>query len=250
MITKLEELSLNAFPALQTFLYDGWILRFSNGYSRRANSIQTFGLSQPLRAPQQALAEKIAYCEKMYHARNLPVVFKMTRAAQPAQLDAELETRGYQFEADTIVQTCALDSFGAARKNTVCISETWSEEWFTEFARMSNFGAKQSATLKQMLQMIVPQTGFAMLRDGTGVCACGLGVRQENYLGLFDIVVDRNVRRRGYGKQIVTQLMVWGKHNGAQLAYLQVIANNIPALCLYEQLGFVEHYPYWYRVHI
>ena len=39
MIRTLEELSMNALPALQTMLYGGWVLRFANGYTRRANSI-------------------------------------------------------------------------------------------------------------------------------------------------------------------------------------------------------------------
>ena len=36
-----EELSLNAWPSLQTQFYDGWILRYTNGYSytSRANSV-------------------------------------------------------------------------------------------------------------------------------------------------------------------------------------------------------------------
>ena len=39
MIQKIEELSMNAFPALSTVLVNGWILRFSDGYARRANSV-------------------------------------------------------------------------------------------------------------------------------------------------------------------------------------------------------------------
>lgn len=35
----LEELSMNALPALQTILYDGWVIRFADGYSNRANSV-------------------------------------------------------------------------------------------------------------------------------------------------------------------------------------------------------------------
>ena len=35
----IEELTLNAWPPLQTQLYDGWLLGFSGGYTRRANSV-------------------------------------------------------------------------------------------------------------------------------------------------------------------------------------------------------------------
>ena len=34
-----EELSLNSHPAIQTNYYDGWLLRFGNGYTARANSV-------------------------------------------------------------------------------------------------------------------------------------------------------------------------------------------------------------------
>ncbi|OQY83788.1 MAG: hypothetical protein B6D41_16455 [Chloroflexi bacterium UTCFX4] len=244
MITALEELSLNAFPALKTVLYDGWILRFSNGYSRRANSVQ------PLYLPKQSLDEKIAYCENVYHAQNLPVVFKMTRAAQPPQLDAELESRGYHLEADTLVQTCELAPRNFLRAGDVEIYETWSEEWFDAFCRMNQPNPAHRDTLKQIFQMIVPQTAYALLREHGAVCACGLGVHQEKFLGLFDIVVDKDFRQRGYGRKIVSQLMAWGKQNGAQTTYLQVIANNTPARNLYAQLGFVEQYGYWYRVRV
>jgi N-acetylglutamate synthase len=80
------------------------------------------------------------------------------------------------------------------------------------------------------------------------VIAAGLGVLQADYIGLFDIVVDQEYRSRGYGQQIVKSILYWGKQNGAQRSYLQVMLNNPPALRLYSKLGFVEKYQYWYRV--
>jgi hypothetical protein len=38
-VRQFEELTINTWPSLQTCCYDGWILRFARGYTRRANSV-------------------------------------------------------------------------------------------------------------------------------------------------------------------------------------------------------------------
>ena len=95
---------------------------------------------------------------------------------------------------------------------------------------------------------IIPNHCFVSITSNDRIVACGLGVLQSGYIGLFDIVTDRDFRNRGYGEQIVNSILDWGKQNQAHTSYLQVMLNNVPALHLYSKLGFIEQYQYWYRI--
>src|SRR5690349_24012374 len=99
MITAIEEVSLNAWASLQTMLYDGWVIRFANGYTKRANSVN------PLYPSNIDIEEKLRFCENLYREKNLPLVFKLTPLVYPHDLDERLAERGYQRDSRTSVQT-------------------------------------------------------------------------------------------------------------------------------------------------
>jgi ribosomal protein S18 acetylase RimI-like enzyme len=238
-IRNIEEITLNAWPSFQTMLVDGWVLRFADGYTKRANSIN------PLYGCGNVDAQ-IQYCEQVYRSKQLPVVFKMTSAVHPENLDAILENCGYVVDSPTSVQTIALseiDFSGAAELNT-----TATEEWLDSFCRMNKIGDERKPTMLKMFVNIVPQKCFATIRKENQVVACGLSVLQGEYIGFYDVVTDASFRNQGFGKQLMSSLLTWGKRNGARKAYLQVMLNNPPALHLYSQLGFGEIYQYWYRI--
>ncbi len=120
--------------------------------------------------------------------------------------------------------------------------------WEAAFCRLGGLNANQQESHRQILQSILAKTCFTSLIVGGAVVGCGLGVVQDGFLGLFDIIVDPIYREKGYGKRLVRGLLSWGKKQGAHTAYLQVMLNNSPALNLYAGLGFTEVYQYWYRV--
>ncbi len=242
MIRHIEERSLNALPALQTLTYDGWLLRFAHGYTRRANSVN------PLYAGTLPLDEKVAYCEEVYRAQGLNVVFKLTDAAQPATLDAELDKLGYQWQAGTIVQMLTLTGSSFASDADVTADTHFTNTWFQAFAQLNGLHTDAASTLKQILAHIQPRTCFAtFVQDGQAV-ATGMAVLERGIVGLFDIVTDVEHRRKGYSTRLVSHLLAWARDNGAQQAYLQVVAENQPAVWMYNKLGFKETYHYWYRV--
>lgn len=244
MITSLEELSLNAWPALQTFLYDGWVLRFASGYTKRANSIN------PLYASRLTfdIDQKIDFCESVFHSQKLPVVFKITPTVFPSKLDEILEARGYRKDSLTSVQILEMSPANIQFSSAVEIREDLSDEWLDGYCRMSAVSAASRETQQRMLNNIVPRHCFAAFKIDDKLVSCGLGVLQSGYIGLFDIVADEAFRGRGFGQQVVAGILAWGQQYGAENAYLQVMLNNIPALRLYSKFGFIEQYQYWYRI--
>jgi len=242
MITLIEELSMNAWPALQTQLYDGWVLRFAGGYTRRANCIN------PLYPGKLALDEKMETCERIYREQKLPVIYKLTPDSLPPRLDAALEARGYASEAPTSVQVLALGGQAFKARSEISLSRRLTEEWYVAFNRLSASKPATQALHAKMLQAILPSCAFAAARVGGRIAGCGLAVEQNGYVGLYDILVDPELRRQGLGLSLMNSLLVWGQAQSARTAYLQVMKDNPPALGLYARLGFREAYSYWYRV--
>ena len=52
------------------------------------------------------------------------------------------------------------------------------------------------------------------------------------------MAVDKAFRRRGVGRQMLEELMRLGKERGSFAYTLEVRAGNVPAIHLYESLGF------------
>lgn len=242
LIRQLEELSLNALPAMQTSYVDGWVMRFANGYTKRANSVN------PLYSSFTDVETKIAYCESMYAVRKQPTVFKMTTVSEPHDLDSQLLKQGYREEPGASVQLLSLDALDKPNEGRVTLSADANDQWLNAYFRLNNVQERYMPVMRHMLEHIAPQKCLAAVHVNGQIAAVGLGVLDRGFLGLFDIVTEPNLRQKGYGHQLMLYLLNWGKANKADYAYLQVTLSNGPALYLYEKLGFHEIYRYWYRV--
>ena len=77
--------------------------------------------------------------------------------------------------------------------------------------------------------------------------AFGMGVIEREYVGIYNIRVNENFRRKGFGQEIVNAILNNGKREGSKKAYLQVEIKNENATALYYKMGFKELYKYWYR---
>ena len=275
---RYEELTLNAFPVLHTEVYDGWILRFSGGEGYQGNCIS------PLYLSTRAYEDKIDYCENKFREKGLPCVFKMTPNV-PAALDQQLAMRQYELEDKTYIMECSLtseDSLSSEEAQVLSSGSPTGEDGAQENNILAKTEIRLSheiddnwleafLTLEGMDKDICPETARAMLNairkpvycaalyeneishgsnaDCGRIVGCGLGVVEDNKIGIYDIRVESSFRQNGIGARICRAIMEEGKKEGAQKAFLHVSATNRPAVRLYQGLGFEEAYAYWYRVH-
>jgi N-acetylglutamate synthase len=241
-IKTLEELSLNAFPSLQQILYDGWILRFTDGFTGRANSVT------PLYPGSLNLIPKIQRCEEIYYKFNLQPIFRLTRTSRMAALDLTLEQLGYQSQENVSVQIKTLTNSEMSTQSSVTINDTISEEWLDHYVHAVNLPIQHWNTFFTVLEIIPNPTCYAWLKDQHRFCSCGLGVLENKHLGLFFVATAKQQRGKGYAPQLISAMLDWGKSNGATQAYLQVETDNKAGINLYNKLGFKEAYQYFYRV--
>jgi GNAT superfamily N-acetyltransferase len=238
---RIEEAALNSWPALQQILFDGWVIRFAGGYTKRANSVT------PVYPSELALLEKIAFCERLYQEQHLPTIFRLPSfSLQVQEIDRLLAQKGYTSMDQTLVLSAPLmpgENQAISGFHSVAL-----DEWLPLYSQFSLARPEQQASHRAILQHIVPRSLFALYYEDGLPVACGLGVLENGIFGLFDIVTSFEQRKRGYGARLVTGMLAWARQNGGNQAYLQVVKTNQVARHLYAKFGFQEQYHYWYRV--
>lgn len=247
MMFEIEELSLSAWPALQTIAYDGWLLRFAEGYTKRSNSVN------PLYPSSLPLDLKNAACEDRYRSRGLPTIFKITEAESQRTIDKVLERLGYERIDETFVMTrepadagpgpLASAALGSA---SLSLGSDFDQARIEGFCACGRHEAERSVIERILENLIVPKI-VASVAEGDRIVGCGYGALDSGWVGLFDIAVAEDRRRRGYGEALVSSILERAAEEGATRAYLQVVAANEPARRLYAKLGFRDSYLYWYR---
>lgn len=237
-IRTIEERALNAWPALTTMLVDGWVLRLSRGYTKRANSLNAL-------APTTGIDEALALAEPTFRAAGIRPVVRLS-PLMPAGADAALARHGYEFGDGTDVMTAGMGE--AAGDPDVVVARELTDGWAIGFAAANAVPDRHRRTHDRMLAGLRLPAAFATLRRDGRPIAYGLAVVERGMVGLFDIVTLPAARRQGAGRRLVQALMAWGRDQGADRSYLQVVSGNAPAIALYDGLGFRPAYSYHYRL--
>jgi ribosomal protein S18 acetylase RimI-like enzyme len=238
-VRAIEEMSLNALPTLATVTRDGWVARFAQGVTGRANSVNAL---QPGATP---VADIAAAMELLYANARLPCRFRVTPLCPP-ETESVLLGRGYALGERTATEVAAIPSdvvVDATVRVTPVADRAWRDAYGIAAGR---FNAAQLDVLARIHAAIVPPAAFARIEIGGVILALGYAVAERGFVSLHEIATMPEARKRGLARRLVTSLLAWGRSQGARESWLQVVTTNTPARALYRSLGFRPAYEYVY----
>lgn len=239
-IIQFEEMSLNAWPAIQEVHHNGCIVRLSNGYTKRANSVNALYFAENI-------PELIKYSEMFYNKNSLPTVFKILKHKKYEHLDRLLEDQGYKVIDTTNVKLLDVRRNDFTNNRVVTLENSFSKEWISEFVHVNRIENKMG-TVEEMLSKITVDKVVASITVESKIVGFGYGAIENDMIGIFDIYVDEKYRRRGYARKIMNKILYWAKNKNIIYSYLQVVETNEIANRLYRSLGYKPYYKYWYRI--
>jgi GNAT superfamily N-acetyltransferase len=244
-VLAIERAAFAAWPAAEIAALGGWRLRFNHGVTQRASSVWPGpGPADP------PLAARVDAVEDWYAARGASALYQLSPAAEPPELEAALEARGYEAHGAVSVEVAEGARIAELDVPAGCeasCAEALDEAWFDLSGRRGRFGGDDVAVYRALLERLAGRAGFALVRAGGEPAAVGLGVVDPPWAGVFAMLTLPPFRGRGLGAAVLGSLARWALGRGTRRLYLQVEADNAAARRLYARTGFVPRYAYHYR---
>lgn len=237
LIGRLEEAARHGWPAaIQRAAPGGWVLRATPGLDRgRSNN----ALPPCRRLDEREIEPAIERVNDFAHEHSIRPGIQVSPLGLHDGLRRYLDNRGWTARWPTIVLTGPVPA--TAPPVALIATDHADEAWLRAWAR-GEPGRDVDAHAATVFELLRGRACFARI----GLDAVGIAVPHERLVGMFCIAVDPERRRAGLGTAIVAGLLT-RTGSRAQLAYLQVDADNEPARAMYGRLGFSEAYRYCHQ---
>ncbi len=248
-IRRLQEILMNAWPAHHYYFLNGWILRFTNGVTARANSVFPLYYTGNL----ETLDQDINFVEKAYKYFNLPAIFTIPNFFEPNNLDIRLLEHGYQ-QLGCITNTM-INSVQELKNENINENFTYFfhserlKEYSQFLAKFSNRDQEAQHVLEALYnRIIIPQKRFIIARYKKEIIGTLTGILDNlGFLYIVDVLVHPDFRRQKIATSMFFSLINnWCIPNKIKTIWLQVETENNEAINLYSKLGFKRAYSYYY----
>jgi GNAT superfamily N-acetyltransferase len=238
-VAALEDVCERAWPPRERVELDGAVLRFTHGFTRRANSARVDAAGGDL----DGLIER---AEHEYRSRGLRPGFRLTQLSPPA-FERRLEERGYVVDTEAVVMVAdALPETPAgAAAEEIALEPELGEQWLRLFQAVErHWPPEQDPGARWVLGSGASPRRFALARAEGEPAATGYARLEDDWLYIACVGTLPAHRRRGLARAVSERLFAWGAGHGAGRAILQAETKNTAAQALYAQLGFRPRYVY------
>jgi GNAT superfamily N-acetyltransferase len=246
-VPELEQIAASGWRAPEVEPLGRWLLRAGGGFTGRANSVLVTD------DPGLPLAEAVGVVEDWYDERRLPARFQLPDGTQlsdgmgPAGLPELLADRGYQLTGPVHVMTAELGPVVKRAVDSgieVQLDDEPDDAWLASYRQDGG----ELPPVARAILVNHPNAVFASVRDGDECVAIARAAVDGRWAGLFAVEVAGPHRRQGLGALVSIAALKWAVRRGARRAYLQVSADNVGAVKLYDSLGFATHHNYRYAI--
>jgi N-acetylglutamate synthase len=234
-VAALEDVCERAWPPRERLELDGVVLRFTDGFTRRANSARVEGGAGDVDGLIDA-------AEHEYRSRGLRPGFRLTPLSPPA-FELRLQERGYVVDTEAVVMVA--DALPETAGNAIALAPGLDDEWLRVFKAVErNWPPEQDPGARWVLGSGSSPRRFALARVDGAPAATGYARLEDDWLYIACVATFPERRRLGLARAISEQLFAWGGRAGGRRAILQVETKNAAAQGLYAQLGFGPRYVY------
>ena len=243
-IQQIEKGLLANRPCLETVTDGAWVWRFANGYTGRANSLQSLDV-----ADDRDFTARLDIHWQRSKAFGIVPRFRVTPLTPPLVVE-HLLGRGFVRQSDSLVMDMSLvQTKPVSKDNNISRHSVLDAQWQKDILRLENVAQDDVETFIQLMGVLPKKAvGLSLMgEDGTTIGAAYASLEGE--MGsVFALVIDPAFRGQGLGRHLMLALLSWMAEGGAKRIALHVVAGNGPAVGLYRSLGFVEAYKYYYLV--
>lgn len=240
-IEALERAGFASWPAAEVIDDGAWHIRLAPSLPyKRTNSINCLDQADGKNA-EQRLASAIA----QFKTAGVKPTLRATPLTPPELIKACSTSDWSKPYSESIVMTASLQSefnHGAFEMFDAPVPE-----WIANYKALTMNEEMDGAAITSTLNAIEKPVHFFQIASPDQCLGVAVAVVQAKLVGLFGLAVAKPARRTGLGRALSHAALAWGADQGASTAWLQVEADNKPALELYQALGFTECYRYSYR---
>lgn len=237
-IEAIERATLAAVSPQQLEARPGWLLPMDTGTVGRARS------AVPLshRVPEPTVFDAITHT---YRQRGYIPRFRLPEMESWASAQSHLAANGFGRVQPTLTQVAPLDALLALPAHAgVTLDERPDAAWLAMFLG-EGLDPVDGASRSQALAR-AEGTLFASLRDGGRTLASGAASYGFGWLSVHGLRTALDQRGRGLAGAVMRAMAEAARQRGISRVFLQVDAENAPALALYGRIGFETAWTYGY----